>query len=289
MITPESEQSIIDILSLILNLLNKNSFAFNNEHFLQIHGTAMGSPMAPTDANIFMAMLERKLLQKAPNNLIPIEWIRFIDDIFAIRIHGIETLQQFLTYMNEFHPTIKFDYTYSHESVNFFETTIYINPNGKLESDLYIKPTNRTLMLHHNSFHPQSCKNAIIYSQALRYRRIITDNDKLHNRLNHLLVALIHRGYTHDIMTAFNKALKYTIHKMNYSIMKKTPKTNNSPIFSIQYNNNTKYIAHILRKHWSVIENDPTMRILWPEPPMVAYQKNKNLKDTLVTAKPKTT
>ena len=81
MVSPESEQSIINILSFILN---KNSFTFNNEHFLQIHGTAMGSPMAPTYANIFMAMLERKLLQKAPNNLIPIEWIRFIDDIFAI-------------------------------------------------------------------------------------------------------------------------------------------------------------------------------------------------------------
>ncbi len=236
MITPESEQSIIDILSLILN---KNSFAFNNEHFLQIHGTAMGSPMAPTYANIFMAMLERKLLQKAPNNLIPIEWIRFIDDIFAIWTHGIEKLQQFLTYMNEFHPTIKFDYTYSHESVNFLDTTIYINPNDKLESDLYIKPTDRTLMLHHNSFHPQSCKNAIIYSQALRYRRIITDNDKLHNRLNHLLIALIHRGYTHDnIMTAFNKALKYTTQNELLN-NEKTPKTNNSPIFSIQYNNNT--------------------------------------------------
>ena len=30
----------------------------------------MGSPMAPTYANIFMAMLERKLLQQAPNDLI---------------------------------------------------------------------------------------------------------------------------------------------------------------------------------------------------------------------------
>ena len=39
-ITPELKQSVIEILSLILN---KNSFAFNNEHFLQIHGTAMGS------------------------------------------------------------------------------------------------------------------------------------------------------------------------------------------------------------------------------------------------------
>ena len=60
-ITSELKQSVIEILSLILN---KNSFTFNNEHFLQIHGTAMGSSMAPTYANIFMAILERKLLNR---------------------------------------------------------------------------------------------------------------------------------------------------------------------------------------------------------------------------------
>ena len=30
--------------------MTKNAFTFNNEHFVQIHGTAMGSPMAPTYA-----------------------------------------------------------------------------------------------------------------------------------------------------------------------------------------------------------------------------------------------
>ena len=245
----------------------------------------MGSPMAPTYANIFLAMLERKLLQKAPNDLIPIEWIRFIDDIFAIWTHGIEKLEQFLAYINEFHPTIKFDYTYSHKSVNFLDTTIYLNSLNKFESDLYIQPTDRTLLLHNNSFHPHSCKNAIIYSQALRYRRIITDNNKLLQRLNNLLIALIHRGYKHDnITTFFNNALQYTTQKeLLYN--EKITKTNNSPIFTIPYNYNTKYIAHILRKHWTIIENKPALRILWPEPPMVAYQRNKNLRDKLVSAK----
>ena len=88
-ITSELKQSVKEILSTVLN---KNTFTFNNEHFLQIHGTAMGSPMAPTYANIFMAVLERELLKKAPNNLVPIEWIRFIDDIFAIWTHDTEKL-----------------------------------------------------------------------------------------------------------------------------------------------------------------------------------------------------
>ena len=215
----------------------------------------MGSPMAPIYANIFMAVLGKELLLKALNGLIPIEWIRFIDDIFAIWTHGIDKLQHFLTYINEFHPTIKFDHTYSLETVNFLDTTIYINSNNKLESDLYIKPTDRTLLLHNNSFHPQSCKNSTIYSQALRYRCIITDNNKLHERLNHLLVALIHRGYKYDtIMTAFNKAVKYNTQDELLSIQI-THKTSNRPIFPITYNNNTKCIAHILRKHWSLIES----------------------------------
>ena len=274
-IAPELEQAVHDILSLILH---KNSFAFNNAHFLQIHGTAMGSPMAPTYGNIFMALLEWKLLQQAPDNLIPIEWIIFIDDIFAIWTHGIDKLKQFLTHINNFHPTIKFDYSYSDKSVNFLDTTIYINDKNKLESDLFIKPTDRTLLLHQSSFHPQTCKNAVIYSQALRHRRIITDNDKLQQRLNHLLTVLIHRGYKHDtIINNFNKALQYTQPELLNK--NKKPETNNRP------KTNTKYIAQILRKHWSIMENDPTLRILWQEPPIVAHQRNKNLKDTLVRAK----
>ena len=85
-------------------------------------------------------------------------------------------------------------------------------------------------------------------------------------------MALIHRGYKYDaIVTAFNKALEYNTQDELLS-MQTTHKTNNRPIFPITYNNNTKYIAHILRNHWT--QNDPKLQILWPEPPVVAYKKN---------------
>ena len=127
---------------------------------------AMGSPMAPTYANIFMAILERKLLNEAPQGLIPIEWIKFIDDIFAIWTHGIEKLQKFLSYINNFHPTIKFDNTYSYKSVNFLDTTVYINRNNKLESDLRRISSPRTKLLAarcecmHEHFHPITMLNS---------------------------------------------------------------------------------------------------------------------------------
>ena len=48
-----------DLAELISEILNKNAFVFGEQHYLQVHGTAMGTRMAPSYANLFMAQLER--------------------------------------------------------------------------------------------------------------------------------------------------------------------------------------------------------------------------------------
>ena len=281
----------INLMQQILTLiLYNNYFEFNNQYYLQTHGTAMVSPMAPSYANLFMGELEQHMLQNAPGGLIPLEWIRFIDDIFAIWPHGTDRLVEFLTYINTSHPTIKFEYEYSHKSVHFLDTRIYINESNLLESDLYIKPTDRTLLLHHDSFHPNSCKTSIIHSQALRYRRLITNNDTLHKHLDNLRIILITRGYSqHTIHTAFQKALQFTQHDLIYkhSNANNTHNINDPPplTFSIPFNSNTTHIGSILHKHWHLINTDPTLNILWPETPLISYQRNQNLKDQLVHSK----
>ena len=62
--------------------LKHNFFSFNNQFYLQLQGTAMGTRMAPSYANIFMAKLESQLLKHSPNRHLPLLWKRFIDDIF---------------------------------------------------------------------------------------------------------------------------------------------------------------------------------------------------------------
>ena len=63
-------------------VLNENSFQFNGENYFQKHGTSMGTKMAVSFANIFMAKIETTLIQQSETK--PKEWRRHIDDVFFL-------------------------------------------------------------------------------------------------------------------------------------------------------------------------------------------------------------
>ena len=73
--------TIMDIINFVLD---NNFFSFENKFYHQIFGTAMGTPMAPTVANLFMGWLEKKLLANSPVIIEERWWKRFIDDIFLL-------------------------------------------------------------------------------------------------------------------------------------------------------------------------------------------------------------
>ena len=61
-----STTSSEDICQLIKIIVENNVLSFNDEYFLQVCGTAMGTRMAPCYANIFMAELEENFLSGYP-------------------------------------------------------------------------------------------------------------------------------------------------------------------------------------------------------------------------------
>ena len=65
---------------------------------LMVVCTAMGTRMAPSYANQFMAKLEKYLM--ATNSTKPKVWWRYTDDIVTIWEHGQESLKLFLQHIN---------------------------------------------------------------------------------------------------------------------------------------------------------------------------------------------
>ena len=82
-------------------------FLFNGKLYKQVDGMAMGSPLGPTFANIFMCFLEEQMLDLCPVTFKPLFYRRYVDDTFVLfRDESHATL--FLDYINNFHSNIQF-------------------------------------------------------------------------------------------------------------------------------------------------------------------------------------
>ena len=84
----------------------------------------------------------------------PSVWFGYIDEIFFIWTHGEINLKNSMVEFNSFNPNIKFIYEFSEASINFLNLNVKLS-NGKLQTSLYVKPTDRHQYLHFQSSHPK--------------------------------------------------------------------------------------------------------------------------------------
>ncbi|XP_074804365.1 uncharacterized protein LOC141984839 [Natator depressus] len=131
-------------------VLTHNYFTIGDNVYLQVSGTAMGTRMVPQYANIFKADLEQCFLSSHP--LMPLLYLRYIDDLFIIWTHGKEALEEFHHDFNNFHPTINFSLDQSTQEIHFVDTTVLIS-DGHINTTVYRKPTDCYTYLHASSFH----------------------------------------------------------------------------------------------------------------------------------------
>ncbi len=95
-----------DMKELLLLCTKSVQFTFDNMFFSQTDGVAMGSPLGPVLANIFMVELEQSLVPEM-NNLMDF-WYRYVDDTICLVKEG--ELENILEKLNTFHQSIEFTY-----------------------------------------------------------------------------------------------------------------------------------------------------------------------------------
>ena len=264
----------VDLAKLVLT---SNNLSFNGKHYLQIRGTAIGTKMAPSYANVFMGSLETRLFEQAPVK--PVFWRRFIDDVFFIWTDGEESLKEFMALMNSFHDTIKFTFSWSDSQVNFLAVNVMLN-NGVLATDLFCKPTDKHQYLFHTSCHPNSCKRGIPYGQALTIRRICSTDELFEKRAGEFCGYLIKRGYNPGyVRKEIDRARRVP---RGETLKDKQPVTNQRILFVATFHSALPNIAKILHRLQPVLQSSRRCQVAIGQVPMVAFRRPKSLKDILV-------
>ena len=292
---------ITRLLELILKF---NIFEFSEELYIQLIGTAMGSQPAPDCANFFMA---RRVDDKIPeiaqqiseNGENPITFMkRFLDDIFMIFTGSVTLLHKLVDQMNCVHPNIKFTMSHTSEkgsepecdckqvdSIPFLDTLCTIK-NGKVVTDLYRKPSDRNQYLLTSSCHPSHVTENIPFSQCLRIVRICTEEEAKEKRFLELKALLVNRKYPENIINAAISKARLIPRLEALKSQKPPQPTNRRPIFVVQYDPRLPDVTDITHKQYNVmIKHNQYMKDVFPEPPLIANKRNKNIKDLLVRAK----
>ena len=92
----------------------KSHFIFEGDYYDQIDGVAMGSPLGPVLANIFMCHFEEKWVFNSIGR--PSIWFRYVDDTFTLFDSKGNALH-FLQNLNNCHVNIKFTIEFEEDNV----------------------------------------------------------------------------------------------------------------------------------------------------------------------------
>ena len=141
-------------IKLMKSVTSGVEFSFNDIMYKQTDGVAMGSPLGPTLANIFVGFYEEKLFSKISKRS---TYFRYVDDTFAI-FHNEEESENFFNQLNCLHPSFKF--TFEKEKNNcllFLDVNLERTVTG-FETSVYRKPTFTGKYLRWESFRPTNQK-----------------------------------------------------------------------------------------------------------------------------------
>ena len=152
-------------LTQLLEVATTNQlFQFDGQLYEQTDGVAMGSPLGPLMANVFMCHLEDKL---ARDGMVPSLYKRYVDDTLA-RMPNTDAAVDFLGTLNGLHPSLKFTMELPSENTIPFIGIQIIKNGTELETRVYRKPTNTGLLLHFQSHVDKRYKTGLLKTMLHR-------------------------------------------------------------------------------------------------------------------------
>ena len=178
--------AVSDSILLLEFCLKNTYFSFQDQFYKQVEGVAMGSPVSPIVAILYMEYLEQKALSSKHCSKPPRFWHRFVDDTFVI--HKEVNKQGFLQHINSVDPAIKFTVEDNKEdgSIPFLDTIVKPEADGTLSITVYRRPTHTDLYLQWDSHHHLSAKFSVIHTLSHRATTVCSKPELIQQEKDHL-------------------------------------------------------------------------------------------------------
>ena len=182
----------------LLEMATKEThFTFNGEIFCQRNGIAMGSPLGPIFADVYVSYLEEKFMKRIQS--VGVEhYKRFVDDTFTL-VHKDINKNTILDILNSYDSEIQFTCEEEMEHrISFLDVSIERAPTDlqtPFLTRVYRKPTFTGLLLKWASHVPRTYKVSAISSMVYRAIRICSTYKSLTQEFDKIRALAWNNGY----------------------------------------------------------------------------------------------
>ncbi|CAF1378830.1 unnamed protein product [Adineta ricciae] len=173
--------------------------SYIKDSFEQVDGVAMGNPLAPIIADLWMQKMEDKLNRFRKNR--PTVWLRYVDDIFCLFTIPETQIKDFHSRINKWHDKLSFTIELeSNNSISFLDVLVTQDEEDKLTTSLYRKPTHTGLYMLWDSSQNRRYKLGLTRTLVIRIYRICSKESIITKELNLLRKTLADNGYPPHIV-----------------------------------------------------------------------------------------
>ena len=184
--------------------MTKSFILFCNNYHRQHDGVAMGSPLGPTFANIFLYVHEVLWLEKCSPEFRPVIYKKYFDGTF-LPFHSNIQIEKFKYYFNLQHANIKFTSEIEmNHSLSFLDVKIS-RQNNNFTISVYRKPTFSGVFPNFVSLMPNSYKYALIFILSRRVFKLCFNFELFHQEIENLKNILRKNGYPVNFTDFCNK------------------------------------------------------------------------------------
>ena len=201
---------IKEILAALKIVMTNNVFKFGDTWYLQLTGTAMGTPTACIWATLYFAYYEMKTLLKKHDSNSLLLYKRFIDDgIGVTNPKTVFSAKEFKKDLEEFGP-LRWTVSEPSDTLDFLDLTITIDQEkGIIHTKPYAKPMNLHLYIPAHSAHPPGLLKNMASGILWKYWRYSSKPKDYQTNARILYNNFLGRGYPekelrHEFLKAAN-------------------------------------------------------------------------------------
>ena len=180
---------------LLTRTMSESLILFDQEFYKQHGEVAVGSPLRPTLANVFLCYHEKIWLQNCHSEFKPVIYRRYIDDTFLL-FYLKHHIKNFQNYSNCQHKNIRFTSEIENEnSISFLNIKIS-RDNNKFTTSVYHKSTFSSVFTYFGSFIPKSYKYNLLFTLLHRAFKLCLNFELFHQEIDKLKTIFENNGYT---------------------------------------------------------------------------------------------